>query len=645
MSKSKKTQKIESRQTPMQDILKQTKGVWSHHRLKLFIGVALIAVTLTIFWPVQDLEFVDFDDDVYVTHNTHVHLGLTWESFIWSFATTSSSEWHPLTWLSHMADYELYGLNPKGHHFTNLLFHTANVLILFLVLSRMSKNIWVSGLIAMLFAAHPLRVESVTWVAERKDVMSAFFWILSLWAYISYVEGGGIKRYLTVVFFFILGLMAKPMIVTLPFILLLLDYWPLGRFQLRSFLSLANSQPKQLRDLKGSNSTVPHLLLEKIPFFILSVLFSFLTLFAAGSGGAVKSIQFYPITMRVSNALVSYVSYIGKAIWPHPLACLYPYRDNIPLWQVAGAGLLLLGISIFAIRSVRKHPYFLVGWLWYLITLVPVIGLVQAGDQAMADRFTYVPLVGLFIIISTGAFVLSGGWRYRKAIILIAAGVLFLIYGAVTRFQIQHWRNSMTLFEHAIEVTSNNYIAQNNLGAVLAEQGKYDEAISRYREALRIRADYADAHYNLGNALSKVGKVQEAIEHHKAALRITPHDVKIRSKLGILLAGQRNYLEAIAHFEEALRIDPEYADAYNNIGVALLDQGYPEEAITHFREALRIKPNFQEAHFSICMAYLMTGRQDLALEEYKTLKTINPNLANILHRKMSNQWTELNIRK
>jgi len=636
MSKFTKTRKIEFQQTTRQNILKQTKDLWAHHRLKLFIGMALIAVTLTIFWPVQNFEFVNLDDGVYVTHNYRVQSGLTWESFIWSFTTTHSSEWHPLTWLCHMADYELYGLNPKGHHFTNLLFHTANVLIFFLVLSRISKNIWVSGLIAMLFAVHPLRVESVAWVAERKDVLSAFFWILSMWAYLSYVERGGIKRYLTVLLFFILGFMAKPMIVTLPFILLLLDYWPLGRFQFRSFMSVANSQPRQLRDLKDSSSTVLHLLLEKIPFFILSVLFSFLTLFAAESGGAVKSIEFYPITMRVSNALISYVSYIGKTIWPHPLACFYAYPDNIPLWQAAGAGLLLLGISIFAIRSVRKHPYFLVGWLWYLITLVPVIGFVQAGDQTMADRFTYVPLIGLFIIIGKGTFVFSKGWRYRRVIILIATGLLFSIYVVVTRFQIQHWRNSMTLFEHAIEVTSNNYLAHNNLGNVLAEQGKYDEAISHYVEALRIKANYADAHYNLGNALAKQGKVQEAIEHHKAALRITPHDVRIRSRLGVLLAGQKKYQEAIAHFEEALRIDPKYADAYNNIGVALLDQGYHQEAITHFQEALRIKPNFQEAHFSLCMAYLMTGRQDLALEEYKTLKAINPNLANILYRRMSN---------
>lgn len=637
MSKSRKTEKIESRQATRQTVLRHTKSLWSHPRIKLFIGIGLIAVTLAIFWPVQNFEFIDLDDDVYITNNRHVQSGLTWEGLIWSFTTAHSSEWHPLTWLSHMADSELYGLNPRGHHFTNLLFHTANVLILFLVLSRMSRNVWVSGLIAMVFAIHPLRVESVAWVAERKDVLSAFFWILSMWAYTFYVERGGIKRYLSVLFCFILGLMAKPMIVTLPLILLLLDFWPLGRFQFRSLAGVTHSQPTPSRDPKGSKATVLQLLLEKVPFFILSVVFSFLTLFAAKSGGAVKSIEFYPIAMRASNALLSYASYIGKAIWPHPLACFYTYPDDIPLWEAAGAGLLLLGISIFAIRSMRKHPYVLVGWLWYLVTLVPVIGFVQAGDQAMADRFTYIPLIGLFILVGYSTSIFSRGWRYRRAILLVATGVLFSVCIVVTTFQIQHWRNSMSLFEHAIKVTSNNYLAHNNLGAVLAEQGKYEDAISHYREALRIKQNYADAHYNLGNALFKRGEVQEAIEHHKAALRITPHDVRIRNRLGVLLASQKEYQEAMGHFEEALRIDPGYADAYNNIGVTLLDQGHPQEAIIQFRKALRIRPNFQEAHFSLCMAYWMTGRRELAMEEYNRLKAVNPNLANILYHKMSNQ--------
>ncbi len=635
MSKSKNRQKIKCQQTTSQTSLKQIKELWWRHRLKLFIGVALIAVTLTVYWPVQNFEFVDLDDDVYVTHNPHVQSGLTRESLIWSFTATISTQWQPLTWLSHMVDYELYGLNPRGHHFTNLLFHIANVVILFLVLSRMFNNIWLSGLIAMLFAIHPLRVESVAWVAERKDVLCAFFWILSMWAYLYYVESGGTKRYLTVLLFFIAGLTAKPMIVTLPFVLLLIDYWPLGRFQLRPFVSDANSKQTQLKDLKDSSLTVSHLVLEKVPFFMLSVLLGFLTLLAAKSTAALKTIESYPIGMRVSNALISYINYIGKTIWPHPLACFYPYPDSIPLWQAMGAGLLLLGISIFAIHSVRKHSYFLVGWLWYLLTLAPVIGLIQTGDQAMADRFTYVPQIGLFFIIVTGSSVFIARWRYRKAILFVSAGLLIGICAVATRFEIRHWRNSVSLFEHAIQVTSNNYLAHNNLGAVLADRGRYDEAILHYVEALRIKPNYADAHYNLGNAFAKQGQVEEAIGHYKAALRIKPHDVEIRSRLGVLLAGQKRYQEAIAHFEEALRIDPEYADAHNNIGVALSEQGHYQEAINQFREALRLKPNFAEAHFSLCIAYLVTGRQDLALEEYKTLRAINPNLANILYQRMS----------
>ncbi len=636
MSKFRNRQKIRCQQTTSHTDLKQIKELWWRHRLKSLIGVALIAVTLTVYWPVQNFEFVDLDDDVYVTDNPHVQSGFTRESLIWSFTATISTQWQPLTWLSHMVDYELYGLNPRGHHFTNLLFHIANVVILFLVLSRMFSNLWLSGFIAMLFAIHPLRVESVAWVAERKDVLCAFFWILSIWAYLYYVEGGGIKRYLTVLLFFVAGLTAKPMIVTFPFVLLLIDYWPLGRFQFRSAQGFANLQPRKLESPKRSTSTNFHLLLEKVPFFILSILLGFLTLLAAKSTAALKTIESYPIGMRASNALISYINYIGKTIWPHPLACFYPYPDNIPLWQAFGAGFLLLGISIFAIRSVRKHPYFLVGWLWYLLTLAPVIGLIQTGDQAMADRFTYVPQIGLFFIIVTGSSVLIARWRHHKAILFVSAGLLIAICSLATRFQIRHWQNSTRLFEHAIQVTSNNYLAHNNLGAVLADRERYEEAILHYVEALRIKPNYADAHYNLGNALAKQGQVEEAIGHYKAALRIKPHDVEIRSKLGVLLAGQKRYPEAVALFEETLRINPEYADAHNNIGVVLSEQGHYQEAINQFREALRLKPNFAEAHFSLCIAYLVTGRQDLALEEYKTLRAINPDLANIIYQRMSN---------
>ncbi len=607
---------------------------WSPRRLQLWVGIVLVLVTLTIFWPVRNFEFIDLDDDVYVTQNSHVQSGLSWDSFIWSFRI-HSSEWHPLTWLSHMADDALYGLNPQGHHFTNLLFHSANTLILFLVLSRMFQNVWVSGLIAILFGIHPLRIESVAWVAERKDVLSAFFWILSIWAYLFYVERGGIRRYLIAFLLFAVGLMAKPMVVTLPLILLVLDYWPLGRIRFESFQRVPRPQTITMENQKDSVSTIFHLLVEKIPFFILSLLLSFLTLFVARSGGAVKSIQSYPIGMRVSNALVSYAQYLGKMIWPHPLACFYPYPDNIPLWQVAGAGLVVLGISIFAVRSARKHPYFLVGWLWYLITLVPVIGLVQAGDQALADRFTYLPLMGLFLMIVWGSTVFLKEWRHRKTILFASVCFVTVACAVVTRSQMKYWQNSLTLFEHAIEVTSNNYLAHNNLGAVLVDREKYEEAIPHFAEALRIKPNYADAHYNLANALARQGKVQEAIEHHQAALQITPGDVRTKNRLGVLLAGQGRYREAVACFEEILRTDPAYAEAYNNIGVALSEQGRYQEAIKHFREALRFRPNFAEAHFSLCVAYLMTGNRNSALQEYETLKTINPNFANMIYQRMS----------
>ncbi len=629
MSKSKKRQKARFQQTTLQ------KESRSPRRLNGCVGIVLVLVTLTTFWPVKNFEFVALDDDVYVTENSHVQSGLSWDSLIWSFKI-HSSEWHPLTWLSHMADYTLYGLSPQGHHFTNLLFHSANTLILFLVLSRIFQNVWVSGLMAMLFGIHPLRIESVAWVAERKDVLSAFFWTLSMWAYLSYVERGGTKRYLVVFLFFILGLMAKPMVVTLPFILLLLDYWPLGRVQFKSPQAAAHSQLPRLENQKDSSSTIFQLFIEKIPFFILSLLLCFLTLFVARSGGAVKSIESYPVGMRISNALVSYIHYIGKMFWPHPLACFYPYPDNIPLWQAVGAGSLVLAISILAVRSARKHPYFFVGWFWYLITLVPVIGLVQAGDQAMADRFTYLPLIGLLFIIAGGSAAFLKESRHRKTILFACACFLIVVCAVGTRSQMKYWQDSRTLFERAVQVTSNNYLAHNNLGAVLVDGGKFEEAIPHFAEALRIKPNYADAHYNLANALAKQGNVREAIEHHQAALQITPRDVRVRNRLGVLLAGQGRYQEAVGYFEEVLRIDPAYADAYNNIGVALSEQGRYQEAIKHFQEALRLNPNFAEAHFSLGIAYLMTGKQNSALREYETLKTINPNFANMLYQKMFN---------
>jgi tetratricopeptide (TPR) repeat protein len=634
--------------------------------LRILISLFLMAAVLVAYEPVRNNEFIDFDDDVYVTDNPDVKAGLTLKSVFWAFSTFRATNWHPLTWLSHMVDFELYGLNPRGHHTTNLLLHIMNTLFLFLILHRMTGELWGSGFVAALFALHPLGVESVAWVAERKNGLSTLFWMLTMWAYISYVQRPILTNYLLVTLSFILGLLSKPMLVTLPFVMLLLDYWPLCRFEPGH--SNNHSQLDTYQKVKpvGPKSSMIHLILEKIPFFALSAGSCVATILAAHGGGAIGSPEMYPLEIRIANALISYVSYIWKMIWPHPLAVLYPYPSVFPMWQIVGAGLLLTCITMFTIRSARKRPYLLVGWFWYLGTLFPVIGMVQVGTQGTADRYTYVPLIGLFIMIANGVPDILGGWTYKR--ILLAIGVILVlpVLMVLTRMQVSHWKNSNTLFAHTLNVTSNNSRIHNNLGFALVLQGKTKEAIPHYTEALRIDPYFAAAHYNLGVALSEQGNIQEAIAHYLEALRINPSHAGAHNKLGMILARQGKNQEAVVHFTQAIRIRPGYADLYSNLGnsqaelgkleeavasyaaalrikpdhfgvhynlaIALVRQGKIQEAISHFIESLRIKPDFAEAHFNLGLTYLMVGNRSSAMEEYRILKTINPDLANILSR-------------
>ena len=493
---------------------------------KYLICFMLAIVTLAVYWQVGNSAFVNYDDPTYVTDNQDVRAGLTAESVTWAFSTTHGGNWHPLTWLSHMLDCQIYGLNPRGHHYTNLLFHILNTILLLLVLQKMTGALWKSALVAALFALHPLHVESVAWVAERKDVLSTFFWMLTVGVYVLYVENPGVKKYLLTILLFALGLMAKPMLVTLPFVLLLLDYWPLGRFQIKKLGTAQSSDgtsPKDTRNEKRKSPKGPAkdavrskkntesgyrwslalpLIWEKIPLFVIAVASSIVTFFAQQSGGAVRSLEALPFTVRISNALVAYISYIGKTIWPFHLAVFYPHPGMLAGWKIAGACLLLLSISFMAIRALRLYPYFTVGWLWYLGTLVPVIGLVQIGSQAMADRYTYVPLIGIFIIIAWGIFDLAAGWRYRKEGVAVVSASLLLILMVMTWFQLQHWSNSITLFKHAINVTENNLTAHYNLGLALVKNARMDEAIDHFTRALQINPDNANSHKNLGNAMA-----------------------------------------------------------------------------------------------------------------------------------------------
>ena len=499
------------------------------HRWKIIACLFLIVATLATYSDLRNHQFINFDDPIYITNNPPVRGGLTLTGLAWAFTTHYAGFWIPLTWLSFMVDSQLFGLHPGGFLLTNLLFHIANALLLFLWLLRTTRALGRSFLVAALFALHPLHVESVAWVTERKDVLSTFFWLLSMWAYIWYVESPGIRRYLLILVCFSLGLMAKPMMVTLPFVLLLLDYWPLGRWPQKSPGSAKNSRTQKPR----SGVPLGRLIWEKIPLLALVVIFSVVTIYAQKEQGALAQLAYIPLPSRLANALVTYVTYMVRMIYPSGLAVFYPHsRDAFPLWQVLGASLTLVFISLLIIRQTSRHPYLLVGWLWYLGTLVPVIGLVQAGEQALADRFTYVPLIGLFIMVAYGMADLGARWRAPRFLLPVGAGVVLSALMICTWVQVSYWRGSISLYEHTLKVTGGNPLIHGNLGVVLAAQGKLDQAVAHYAEALRLKPDYAGVHNDLGLALAAQGKLEQAMAHYAEALRLKPDDAAVYNNLG-----------------------------------------------------------------------------------------------------------------
>ncbi|QTA92395.1 tetratricopeptide repeat protein [Desulfonema magnum] len=587
-------------------------------RADFLICLFFVLGILTVYWQVRHHEFVAFDDEVYLTQNSKVRAGLTPENLVWAFTTGYASNWHPLTWLSHMSDVQLYGMDPGRHHLTNVLFHMANTLLLFFVLRRMTNNLWPGAIAAALFALHPLHAESVAQVAERKDVLSTLFWMLTLWAYVRYAERPVLGRYLLVLVCFMLGLMAKPMVITLPCVLILLDYWPLNRFS---------------SDTSGKNN-LKNCLAEKIPFFILSGVSGAVTFLVQQNGGAVRSLETYPLHIRIGNALVAYVKYIGKMIWPSDLSFFYPHEGILPLWQILGAGILLLLVFLFVIRNIKQHPYLAAGWLWYMGTLVPVIGLVQVGSQSMADRYTYIPLIGIFIMIAYGIPDLLTLWPGKerlqtvsyKAGLAVVSTVLLSALMAMTYTQVRYWRNSITLLEHAIDVTKNNLPAHTNLGVLLLEQGKLKQGFRHLSEALRIRPD-AVRHRNMGIALEKLGKSDQAKDHYTRALRLNPNYVNAHINMGLLLESQGNLTQAIRHHAEALRLDPGSAKAHHAMGVALFRQGRTDKAIAHFQKALQINPDDPESHNSLGVALFQKGKNEETVAHFKKALQIKPDYA------------------
>ncbi len=592
--------------SPLEQMNKKSNKYWT-----VCIYLALTLATFIAFEQVGRNEFVDFDDDRYVTDNPHVKAGLTGKSITWAFTARHAGNWHPLTWLSHMLDCQLFGIEPGWHHLTNLLLHIANTLLLFAVLKRMTNALWRSAFVAAAFALHPLHVESVAWVAERKDMLSTVFWMLTIWAYIRYAKHPNPARYLLTVMFFALGLMAKPMLVTLPFVLLLLDYWPLSRLQLGKSAKNVSRRKQKSVDTRSQWRLSRSLVWEKVPFFVLSAISSTITFIVQQLGGTIAAIDAISLDVRIANASVSYLKYIGKTFWPSRLAILYPHPVDMALVWPAVAALLILVISIWVIRLAPKHRYIPVGWLWYLGTLVPVIGLVQVGAQAMADRYTYLPSIGIFIMVAWGAAELLAKWRYRKMALGISAALLLVALLICTRAQVRYWQNSLALYEHTLAVTENNSIIHHNYGNVLCEKGRLNEAIVHFDKALRVTPD-ADTHCSFGYALALQGKLDEAIVHFTKALRIKPDFADAHYNLGYALFLQGKLKEAAREYQQTLQILPDDLDAHNDLGVILTRQGKLDEAIMHFKEALRIKPDFADAQKNLAIALAQKSKLDKA---------------------------------
>ena len=641
---------------------------------KIFLIMAGITlVTIAVYWQVNAFEFTSFDDDIYVTQNKQVLQGMTREGLAWAFSPRTNDEktyWHPLTWLSHMLDVELFGIDPAAHHLMNLALHVINMLLLFLTLHLMTGALWQSAFAAALFALHPINVDSVAWVAERKNLLSTTFWMLTMLAYVRYAQKPAIARYLLICLALTLGLLAKPMLVTLPCVLLLLDAWPLGRIR-----------PGQIWPAAASESplhkyNIMNLVVEKLPLLAISLTGIGLALFSLQSGDAPAGPGIGPpMLLRMENAIVSYAVYLWKLIWPVRLAFYYPFPSSVPGWQTAAAFLLIALITATAILRAHKNPYLTIGWLWYLGTLVPVLGLTQVGLwPALADRWAYIPFIGLYIAIAWGLTDLFAVWESNKKAWFFPAVALLCLSSLLTFRQAGHWRSSRSLYEHAIAVTAGNFVAHNNLGnvyqtegqteaaireywkalesnpvyttamfnigVVMQKEGRHEEAVRYLAEVLRLDPGYANAHNTMGLVLNETGRPEEAVLHFSKAINIKPNHEQAHNNLAAVLTGLGRYGEAVFHARQATQIMPNYAEAYFNLGTALSRSSKPREAMAHFLKAIDIKPDMADAHIGLANVFYNLGKLDQAIFHYRKALEMNPgsteahaNLANAMGAK------------
>jgi len=570
-----------------------------------------------VYWQVSRFDFVNYDDPSYVTENPNVLQGFTWEGIKWAFTSSYSyaSNWHPLTWLSLMLDRQLFGAGPRAFHIMSVLLHIANTVLLFIVMVRFSGAYWPSLFVAAAFGLHPLHVESVAWVTERKDVLSTLFWMLTMLSYVRYVERPTVGRYVTISVVYTLGLMAKPMLVTLPFVLLILDWWPLERIKPHP-----RTESTSATDYK---CTVSHLVLEKLPLFALSALSSAVTFIAQRSGGMVSGLKIISLGGRISNSLVSYASYIMKMFFPSRLAVFYPHpQGNLAGWKIVASLAVVVGVSI-VVFVCRHRLYLMAGWLWYLGTLVPVIGLVQSGGQAMADRYTYIPLTGLFIMVAWSVRDIASRWCYKKVLTTVVGSIICVALMVCTFRQVGYWRDSETLFKHAIDVTIGNYVAHNNLGIALAEKGDIKGAMKQFEATLEIRPDDRDAHYNLAKALAKAGRTQESLEHYNRVLEIKPDAIDVFIALALEQAEHGQFEQAAAIYRKGLVAAPQDGALHSGFGLVLLQMGRVDEAITELQTAVRLKGD-SKAYCNLGMAVSLKGRLDEAEAYYKKSIRLDP---------------------
>jgi tetratricopeptide (TPR) repeat protein len=581
------------------------------------IAAALAIATLAVYGQVISHQFITLDDDLYIRDNPMVNRGLTLNGMAWAFTTFHAANWHPLTWLSHMVDSQFFGLNAGGHLSVNALFHVSNTLLLFFFLKRVTGARWRSAIVAALFALHPLHVESVAWAAERKDTLSTFFGLLCLFAYVRYVEKPSWKKYALVAVWLALGLMTKPMLVSWPFVLLLLDYWPLRRLEWRPAHGLK----------RFAKDWLP-LVREKLPLFCLVIPSMFVTHIAQAHGGAMADLIAAPLSWRLANALVSYAKYLFLTFWPADLAVYYPVLHHlVPAWQWIAALILLSAITAVALRHARERSYLISGWLWFLGTLVPVIGLVRVGAQEMADRYTYIPSIGLFVALVFAVADLANTWRIGRATIATASAVTILLLASLTMFQVSRWRDGETLFRYVLSVTSDNLVVQSDLGVALAEQKKYAEAIPHFAEALRIKPNHLHALLNMGLSLRMQGKAAEAVGFYQRALRVKPDDVRAHWQLGKALADQGKNDDALEEFWKAAALAPDDFDIRMDLALALTRQNKLSEAATQLSEAIRIKPDSAEAHNNLGLVLLTAGQPEKSLAHFSAALRLKPDLA------------------